>query len=151
MAFSRKIVEAKLALRAIHPEDFPAIAIEALEAGIDGPVTRRIAGSINLTGFEADELKPGFMTEAGLIEIDQNRAAARLAQDLARDILRDGKDPLRFTRAFECLWISADYARSVRDLGTMEDDIYLYGANEEGAREMVRARLAEIAEAPDLP
>jgi len=151
MAFSRKIVEAKLALGAIHPEDFPAAAIEALEAGIDGPVTRRVAGLINPTGFEMDQLKPAFMAEAGLRAIDQNTAAARLAQDLAREVLRNGKDPLQFTRAFERLWIAADYAKSVQDLGTMDDEVYLYGANEDAKRELVRARLVEIAEAPDLP
>jgi len=151
MAFNKKIVEAKLALGAIHPEDFPAVAIEALEAGVDGPVTRRVAGLIRPTGFEMDELKAAFMAEAGLAEIDAKLAAARLAQDLAREVLRKGKDPLRYTGAFMRLWIAADYAETVQDLGTMDDEVYLYGANEEAAREMVRARLVEIAEAPDLP
>jgi hypothetical protein len=134
MALSKWVVEAKLALGAIHPEDFPAMAIELLEAGIDGPVTRRIAGLIRPTGYEVDQLKPAFMAEAGLAEIDPRAAAARLAQDLAREVLRNGKDPLRFTRAFERLWIGADYADRVQGLGTMGDEVYLYGANEDAAR-----------------
>jgi hypothetical protein len=151
VAFNRYVVEAKLALGAIHPEDYPGLAIEALEAGVDGPVTRRTAGLIRPSGFETDSIRAAFMAEAGLKEIDPNRAAARLAQDLARDVLRGGKDPLLFTRAFERIWIASDYSANVQDLGTMDDEVYLYGENIEGAREMVRRRLVEIAEALDLP
>ena len=151
MAFNRYVIEAKLALGAIHPEDYPGLAIEALDAGVDGPVTRRTAGLIHPTGHETDQLRAAFMAEAGLQDIDPNRAAARLAQDLAREVLRGGKDPLSFTRAFERLWIAADYASSVQDLGTMDDEVYLYERDVDEARKMVRKRLVEIAEAPDLP
>ena len=151
MAFNRYVVEAKFALGAVHPEDYPGFAVEALEAGVDGPVTRRTAGLIRPSGFETDQIRNAFMTEAGLQEIDRNRAAARLAQDLAREVLRDGKDPLLFTRAFERLWIAADYGANLQDLGTMDEEVYLYGEPLDGAREVVRKRLMEIAEAPDLP
>jgi hypothetical protein len=151
VAFDSRIIEAKFALGAIHPEDLPGVAIEALEAGIDGPVTRRTAGLVGLTGYEADRVRDLFMAEAGLEKIERRVAAARLAQDLAREVLRGGKDPLQFTRGFERLWIAADYPSELGFLGNMDDEVYLYGTNLDGAREMVRERLVEIAEALNLP
>jgi hypothetical protein len=151
MAFRPKIIEAKLALRAIHPEEFPSVAIEALESGIDGPITRRIAGLMYPSGWETDQLVEGFMAEAGLNRISRHAASARLAQDLAREIFDRHLDPLRFTRAFERRWIAADYSSSIQDLGTMDDEVYLFGTNGQGAREMVRQRLEVFAEMPNLP
>ena len=91
------------------------------------------------------------MAEPGLNNVSRQAASAKLAQDLAREILDRDLDPLRFTRALERLRIAADYSSSIQDLGTMDDEVYLFGANEQGAREMVRQRLQAFAELPDLP
>ena len=49
MPFSPRIVEARLALKLVRPEEFPALAIDSLEAGLDGPVICRLAGLIQPT------------------------------------------------------------------------------------------------------
>lgn len=45
MAFDREIIEVPLALELIGSSDMPKIAWDALEAGLDGPAIRRLAGS----------------------------------------------------------------------------------------------------------
>lgn len=150
MPFNRYIIEAKLALGALHPEEFPAVAMDALEAGFDGPVTRRTAILVMPSGWEVDQLRKAFMEECGLREITTDAACARLAQDLARQILREGKDPLQFTRAFERLWIDSGYSRNIQELGTLDDDAYIMG-DDNAAREMVRQCIVAFAEQPDMP
>lgn len=118
--FNRYIIEARLALGAIHPEEFPLLAMDALEDGIDGPATRRTAILLKRSGWEVDPLLNPLRAERGLCEISVEIASVRLAQDLAREILREGKDPLQFTRTFERFWINADYPRVIQDLGTMK-------------------------------
>jgi hypothetical protein len=150
MPFSPRIVEARLALKLIRPEQFPALAIDALEAGLDGPVIRRLAGLIQPTGYEVDLYVERFMTEAGLAHVPTETAAFRLAQEIARDTLRTNADPLRVTRELERLWIATDYAHSISQLGTLDDDVYLLGQPDE-ARKMVRECLQEFADLPDFP
>jgi hypothetical protein len=150
MPFNRYIIEAKLALGALHPEEFPAVAMDALEAGFDGPVTRRTAILVMPSGWEVDQLKESLMAEWGLHEIEKGVACARLAQELAREILREGKDPLLSTRAFERLWIDSGYSRNIQELGTLVDDAYIMG-DEKAAREMVRQCIVDFAEQPDMP
>jgi hypothetical protein len=48
MTFSPRLIEAKLALNMVHPEDFPMLAINALEADLDGPTIRKVSGSFSL-------------------------------------------------------------------------------------------------------
>jgi hypothetical protein len=59
------------------------------------------------------------MTETGLSKIDVPTAALRVAHHMARNILKDGEDPLLFTKQFEQLWIATDYARGLTELGRM--------------------------------
>jgi len=41
-------------------------------------------------------LRERFMAEAGLVTISKETACARLAQELAREAIRSGADPLQF-------------------------------------------------------
>jgi hypothetical protein len=151
MPFTPRIVEARLALKLIKPEEFPSLAMDAIEAGLDGPVICRLAGLIQPTGYEVDMYVERFMTEAGLAHISTKTAAFRLAQDIASETLRTNADPLLATRDLYCLWLAADYARSVQELGTLDDDIYInYTLEPEDAREYVRERLREFADLPNL-
>ena len=108
MPFDPHLVEAKLALGMIGPDEFPALAWEALEVGLDGPSIRRLAALIMPTGWETDQLVPAFMMEAGLERISHQESSVRLARRLARRILSEGLDPLAYSREFELLWIKAD-------------------------------------------
>ena len=51
VSFDREQVEAKLALKLIANAAMPSIAWEALEAGLDGPATRRLASLEKPTYF----------------------------------------------------------------------------------------------------
>jgi hypothetical protein len=66
MTFSPRLIEAKLALNMVHPEDFPMFAINALEANLDGPTIRNLSGLVQPSGYTTDLLRERFMAEAGL-------------------------------------------------------------------------------------
>ena len=125
MAFDPRIVEAKLALKMIHPEELPDLAVEALEAGLDGPTICEMAFLVRPSGYTTDLLLERFMTETGLSKVDVPTAALRVAQHMARNFLKDGEDPLLFTKQFEQLWIVTDYARGLTELGTLDDEVYV--------------------------
>jgi len=123
MAFEAQIVEAKLALSLIHPEEMPNLAADALEAGFDGPATRRMAALINPSGWEVDQLQPEFMNECGLTTIDRKEAAVRVATHLAKTILENGFDPLNYQRDFYSLWIEGDYPAKLQYIGNLDDQL----------------------------
>ena len=130
------------------------LAINALEQDLDGPTIRKMSGLIAPSGYTTDLLQESFMAEAGLMKVSKEVACARLAQELARDVISSGADPLQFTRKFECFWIDADYPPTLQDVGTLDDEVnvsnYMRRTLSE-TREMVRKRLLEFAESPDVP
>jgi hypothetical protein len=79
MAWEPYLLEARLALDEVRHRQFPAIACDALEAGLDGKTIRRVAGLIDPTSFEVAQLRPEFMREAGLQTISCEQALGRLA------------------------------------------------------------------------
>ena len=89
------------------------------------------------------------MAEAGLVTISKTTACARLAQELAREVIRSGTDPLQFTRELKQLWIAADYPSTLENLGYLDEEVYVgeyCGQTVSETREMVRKRFAEFAE-----
>jgi hypothetical protein len=154
MTFSPRLIEAKLALNMVHPEDFPMLAINALEADLDGPTIRKVSGLIQPSGYTTDLLRERFMAEAGLVNISKDTACARLAQELARDAIRSGADPLQFTKDLKQLWIAADYPSTLQDIGGLDEEVYIseyMGHTLSETREMVRKHLWQFAELPDVP
>jgi hypothetical protein len=138
----------------IQPEDFSMLAINALEADLDGPTIRQVSGLIQPSGYTMDLLLGRFMAEAGLVTISKDTAYARLAQELVREVIRSGADPLEFTRELERLWIAAEYPSNLQDIGILHDDVYVSeycGQTLSETREMVRKRLSEFANSPDVP
>jgi hypothetical protein len=79
--FDPKLVEARLALKRIGPDEMPALAWDALEAGLDGPCIRKLAALTNPSGWETDQILPSFMAEAGLKPITRREASVRLARE----------------------------------------------------------------------
>jgi hypothetical protein len=69
MPFDRELVEAHLALQRIGATDMPKLAWDALEAGLDGPATRRLAALHFPTFFQVREILPKVMQEWGLAQI----------------------------------------------------------------------------------
>jgi hypothetical protein len=98
--FDPQLLEAKLALDMIGPEEMPSLAWEALEAGLDGRYIRRLAALVNPSGWETDQIESAFMAEAGMQRISKQEASIRMARHLAARILSEGLrvpgNPLRF-------------------------------------------------------
>jgi hypothetical protein len=105
--FDRDPIEARLALDLIASADVPQIALDALEAGLDGPATRRLVVLERPTYFEVAEVLPRVRQELGLAQITIGQASVRVARQMARDVLLGGDDPLRQVCTFEFLWVVA--------------------------------------------
>lgn len=147
MPFQPSLVEAKLALKRIGPDEMPALAWDALESGLDGPSIRRLAALNNPSGWEADQILPPFMVEAGLKLITRREAAIRLVRHMARRILAEELDPVCHTRDFELLWIEADYPAELQDAGSLDDEKYVaeyVGETEQQFREYARSVLVAL-------
>ena len=146
--FDSQLVEARLALGMIGPDEMPALAWDALEAGHDGPSTRRLAALIKPSGWETDQIIPAFMAEAGMQSISRQEASIRVAMQLARRILREGLDPLAYSRDFEDLWIRADYPTAIQEVGSLDDQKAVaeyMGQSEAELREYARSVLLALA------
>ena len=148
--FDRQVVEAKLALNLIPSADMPTVALDALEAGIDGRATRRLAVLEHPTYFEVAEVLPRVMEEWEISHIPVGEAALRIARSIAQDILRSDEDPLRRIRDFEELWIIAGHSDELRSLGTLDDEVSIaHGHDGHGQslaliREWVTERLKDF-------
>lgn len=146
MPFDRDLVEARLALNFIPPNEMPKIAWDALEAGLDGTAIRRLAALEKPTWFQVNEILPNVMREMGLREIAKAEAAVRVGVQRAKEILEDGLDPTKFTREFWQLWIATGYENKIVELGTLDDDVYV--ARQMGKSENdIRNWLTEILKA----
>jgi hypothetical protein len=146
VAFDREIIEVELALDLIGSSDMPKIAWDALEAGLDGRGIRRLAALNSPTYFEVIEILPQAMKEMGLVKPSRGAAALRLARNSAKEILEQGKDPLKYIHYFQRLWIKADYSSKLQSVGHLSDDIYVaYGTpSDEKIREWLIVQLREF-------
>src|SRR5581483_5240776 len=102
----------------------PQIALDALEAGLDGKAIRRLAVLENPTYFEVAEVLPQVLQELGIAQITTGEAALRIAKDLIQGILQSGHDPLKHLREFHSLWIRTDYDKGLMKLGTLKEDVW---------------------------
>jgi hypothetical protein len=125
VTFDRELIEAKLALELIPSEDMPAVAWEALEAGLDGPGIARLAALECPTFFEVAEVLAKAKAEMGLVDLSAGEAALRIARRWAAEILERGDDPLRHTKEFESLWIKAGYPSEIQSVGNLDDEVWI--------------------------
>jgi hypothetical protein len=147
MAFNRQLAEARLALDFVLSDQMPSLTWDALESGLDGPAIRRRAAWEHPTVFEVMEILPKAMEEMQLVRLSVDRAARRLADHRAREILRTGEDPPRSTREFELMWIRAGYPVEAQEFGTLDDDLSvarLSGRTEQEIRQWLIERLNEL-------
>jgi hypothetical protein len=142
MPFDHDLVEARLALHHIGTTDLPKLAWDALEAGFDGPATRRLAALHFPTYFQVREILPTILQEWRMTELPPEEAALRLARLRARQILQNNEDPLKHANDFWRLWVESDYCSALHDYGPLADDVYV--ARESGqADDQIRAWLLE--------
>lgn len=132
----------------------PQIALDALEAGLEGPATLRLAILERPTYFQVAEVLPRAMKELGLTRIPKDEAALRIAKRMAKEILQSGGDPLNHLRDFESLWIRSDHSKEVAELGNLDDDVWIAesaGKSEAQIRKWLTAILTKFAHGqPDL-
>lgn len=149
MPFDRDQIEARLALDLIASADMPQIAWDALEAGLDGPATRRLAVLEHPTYFEVAEVLPRVKQELGLTQITVGQAALRVAKQIARELLLSGDDPVRKVRTFELLWVRSGYAKEIQTLGTLHDEVWIaqsMGRSDAQIRDWVTSILKDFAQ-----
>jgi hypothetical protein len=147
--FDREQIEARLALDLIASADMPQVAQDALEAGLDGPATVRLAVLERPTYFEVAEVLPRVLKELGLAQVTIGEAALRVAKETAREILRNGDDPLRHVKTFESLWVRSKYAKEIQTLGTLDDEVWIaqsMGRSGEQIRDWVTSVLKDFAQ-----
>ena len=142
MPFDHDLVEAQLVLNRIGTTDMPKLAWDALEAGLDGPATRRLAALHLPTAFEVREILPRVMQEWQMKSLSPEDAAVRLAKFRARQILQSKDDPLKHANDFFQMWIETDYCRALSEYGNLADDVHV--AREHGqTADQIRAWLLE--------
>jgi len=144
MTFDRELLEAELALHLVPPERMPSVAWDALEAGLDGPMIRRVAAMTNPTGYEVDQVFQNFATELGVSTISPGEAAHRIATRRVREILNKGDDPLRWIGYFEGLWFRSGYAKEIALLGQLGDESFIANRPDEETRSWLREELARF-------
>jgi hypothetical protein len=147
MPFDREIIEARLALDLVSPDEMPKVAWDALEAELDGPAIRRLAALENPTWFQVQEVLPRAMQEMQLAKVTVGEGAYRMARRRAREILETGADPMRYTREFEQLCIRTDWPQELSGYGCLDDDVYIareMGQPETEIRSWLIQRLKEL-------
>jgi hypothetical protein len=125
MPFDHDLVEAQLALHRIGTTDMPKLAWDALEAGHDGPATRRPAALRFPTIFEFRQILPTITQEWRMTELSPEDAAVRLAKLHARQILEGNADPLKHANDFWNLWMESDCCCALHNYGPLADDVHV--------------------------
>lgn len=152
MAFEPRMVEARLALNLISSADMPALAWDAIEAGLDGPAIRRMAALEFPTFFEIQGVLPKAMEEMRLFGLGEGEAGLRLAKLRAQEIIATNSDPFKHLWYFAHLWIHSHYCRELRDYGNLDDEVYVakaMGKPEEEIRAWLLERLTSLATAEE--
>jgi hypothetical protein len=142
MPFDPKFVEAQLALNRIATTEMPKLAWDALEAGLDGPATRRLAALDSPTAFEVQKILPQAMQEWQLAQLSPEQAAMRLAKRRAREILRSNDDPMQHAGDFYQMWFEAGYCKELAEYGPLAESVYVERCSGE-TDDQIRARLLE--------
>lgn len=106
--FNPDLFVAKWYCSKVGPEDMPAFAADALEAGFDGPSLRRLAGLIKPTSRDVGSLFQDALSEIGKIKIrSKEQAVFSLSRTVASNIVDGRLDPI------EGAGILASYARMI--------------------------------------
>jgi hypothetical protein len=124
MPFDRDIIEAKISLHLILSNELPLLAVDALEAGFDGPAVRRLAALHPMASFEIAEALPRAMSEMGMTFMEPGQAGLRLARYLCRQTLA-AEDPLPELFKLEGLYYRSGYPHELAALGILEDEVDL--------------------------
>ena len=93
--FNPDLFVAKWYCSRVLPEDMPQFAIDALDAGYDGPSLRRLAGLIRPTGRDVGDLFERALSEIGTVKVQsKEQAIVFLSRRTAMDIVEGRIEPL---------------------------------------------------------
>src|SRR5438874_9847275 len=82
-----------------HPEsDWPSIARDALEAGLDGSALRRLASYEQTLHWDVAKYSEPALSEMGASKMSQREALLWSAKDVCRDILEGARGPFEIWR-----------------------------------------------------
>src|SRR5436853_2735093 len=82
-----------------HPEsDWPSIARDALEAGLDGSALRRLASYEQTLHWDVAKYSEPALSEMGASKMSQREALLWSVKDVCRDILEGARDPFEIWR-----------------------------------------------------
>ncbi len=81
------------------------------------------------------------------MKVSKEVACARLAQELAREVVSSARDPLQFHKKTGAFWIDADYPSTLQEVGTLDDEVnvsnYMHHTLSE-THEMVRTSIIGV-------
>ena len=92
------LVAAKWALGRVASEALPRIAVDALEAGLDTPSLRRLAGELHPLLAETGPLFEEVLWELGVAIPDKSRAALFIAKSYSTQITEGSLSPYEGAR-----------------------------------------------------
>jgi len=105
------------------PEDMPAFAADALEAGFDGPALRRLAGLVKPTSRDVGNLFLNAIDEIGVIEVrNREQAIFRLAKVVAEKILDGSMDALEGAQRLSRYAMEAGYPDGLAEFDQLADE-----------------------------
>ncbi len=105
------------------PEDMPAFAADALEAGFDGPALRRLAGLVKPTSWDVGNLFLDAIDEIGVIEVrNREQAIFRLAKVVAKKILDGSMDALEGAQRLSRYAMEAGYPDGLAEFDQLADE-----------------------------
>ncbi len=122
MPFDPQTFEAETTLHLIPTEELPNRAMEAVEAGFDGPNVIRMAILNPNAPYEIEQALPAMLAELGCRKTSAEQAATLLAHQRAERILSQNEDPLLEWSYFLRVYHAADYPVDLSGLAYALDE-----------------------------
>lgn len=147
MTFDPNLFVAKWYCSRLNPEDMPAFAVDALDAGFDGPALRRLAGLVKPTSYEVGDLFERTLGEIGIVEIrTKEQAVLKLAKMTAQAIVDEKLDAFTGAETLARYARDLDYPAFLVEFFALVDE----PASGDYARSRAAVRADILAEAKKL-
>jgi hypothetical protein len=149
MPFDSLTFEAEVALSVIHTDRIPAAALDALEAGFDGPGIVRMAILDPQSGWEIEQALPRMLAELGCKSISGQAGGTATCQAPCSADFIDRRRSFAFTSLFYELMLAAARPAELLEVGYQEDALDVPGISEAERRSLAIEALQEFL-SPEL-